>query len=48
MVALTNLEVHNCILNIPHENNKFELYTDNFDEFSFVALKHDLEEIFNV
>ena len=34
MVGLTDLEVYNSIFNITKENNKFELYTDTFDEFS--------------
>ena len=28
--------------------NKFELYTDNFEEFSFTELKADLDEIVNL
>ena len=32
MVGLTSLEVYNSIFNITEEN-KFELYSDNFDEF---------------
>ena len=39
MIGLTSLEVYNSIFNINQENNKFELYTDTFDEFSFTALK---------
>ena len=30
------------------EKNKFELYTDSFDEFSFQELKNELDEILNV
>ena len=37
--------VYNSIFNITHENNNFELYTDNFDDFSFDELKDELEEI---
>ena len=29
-------------------NNKFELYTDTFDEFSSTELKDGLEEILNI
>ena len=35
-------------MNIIEENDKFELYTDNFDEFSFEELKVELEEILNI
>ena len=35
MLGLIDLEVYNFIFIITEENNKFELYTDNFDEFSF-------------
>ena len=48
MLGLTRLEVNNSIFNITEENNKFELYTDTFDEFSFKDLKDALEEIPNV
>ena len=39
MLGLIDLEVYNSIFNITKENNKFELYTDTFDEFSFEELK---------
>ena len=45
MIGLIDLEVYNSIFNITKENNKFELYTDTFDEFSFTELKDELEEI---
>ena len=45
MIGLTDLEVYNSIFNINHTNNKFELYTDTFGEFSFAELKDELEEI---
>ena len=45
MIGLTNLEKYNCIFNIKEQNDKFELYTDNFDEFSFDELKDEVEEI---
>ena len=35
MIGLTSLEVYNSFFNITEENNKFELYTDTFNEFSF-------------
>ena len=39
MLGLIDLEVYNSIFNITKEKNKFELYTDTFDEFSFTELK---------
>ena len=48
MLGLIDLEVYNSIFNITEENNKFELYTDTFDEFSFAELKDELEEILNI
>ena len=48
MLGLINLEVYNSIFNITKENNKFELYTDTFDEFSFEELKDEIEEILNI
>ena len=44
MLGLTDLEVHNSLFNINKTNNKFELYTDTFDKFSFEKLKDELEE----
>ena len=35
MTGLTSLAVYNSVFRIKEENNKFELYTDKFDEFSF-------------
>ena len=48
MMGLIDLEVYNSIFNITKENNKIELYTDTFDEFSFPELKDDVEEILNI
>ena len=48
MLGLIDLEVYNSIFNINKENNKFDLYTDTFDEFSFLELKDELEEILNI
>ena len=48
MLGLIDLEVYNSIFNITKENNKFELYTDTFDEFSFEELKDEVEEILNI
>ena len=48
MLGLIDLEVYNSIFNITKENNKFELYTDTFDEFSFEELKDEVGEILNI
>ena len=36
------------LIAVSEENNKFELDTDTFDEFSFSEFKDEVEEIFNV
>ena len=48
MLGFTDLEVYNSIFIIAKGNNKFELYTDTFDGFSFEELKDELEEIINI
>ena len=48
MLGLTDMEVYNSIFNITKEKNNFELYTDNFDDFSFEELKDEGEEISNI
>ena len=48
MLGLIDLEVYNSIFNITKENNKFELYADTFDEFSFPELKDEIGEILNI
>ena len=48
MLGLIDLEVYNSIFNITKENNRFELYTDTFDEFSFLELKDEFEEILKI
>ena len=48
MLGLIDLEVYNSIFNITKENNKVELYTDTFDEFSFEELKDEIEEILKI
>ena len=48
MLGLTDFEVYKSIFNITKENNKFELYTDTFNEFSFEELKDEVEEIPNI
>ena len=48
MLGLIDLEIYNSIFNITKENNKFKLYTDTFDEYSFEELKDEVEEILNI
>ena len=48
MLGLSDLEVYNSIFYITDEINKFELYTDTFDECSFDELKDEVEEILNI
>ena len=50
MIGLIDLEVYNSIFNITEENNKFELYIDNFDDefFSYTELKDEIAEILNI
>ena len=48
MLGLIDLEVYNSVFNITKENNKCELYTDTFDEFSFTELKDELEKLLNI
>ena len=45
MLGLIDREVYNSIFNITKGNNKFEIYTDTFDKFSFLESKNELEEI---
>ena len=48
MIGLTSLEVYNSIFKITEHNNQCELYTDFFDEFSFMERKDELEEIIDI
>ena len=48
MDGLTSLEVYKNIFNITEENNKFELYTDTFDEISFIKLKGEVAKILHI
>ena len=48
MIGLTSLEIYNSFFNITEHNNKFKLYTDFNDEFTFMELKNELEEIFDI
>ena len=48
MLGLTSLEVYNSTFNITEKNNKFELYTDTFEESSFEELKDEIEQILNI
>ena len=46
MIGLTSLELYNSTYNIIEENNKFELYTDNFESyFSFNEIKDKAAEM---
>ena len=47
MMGLTSFEVYNSILK-KNKNNKLELYTDAYTEFTFMESKDELEEIFDV
>ena len=47
MIGLKSLEVYESIYNINTTNNKVELYTDTFYDFSFEELKDEVEEILN-
>ena len=48
MVGLSSLEVYNPFFNTTEENNKFEIYTNTFDEFSFAELKDEVEDILDI
>ena len=47
MIGLKSLEMYTSIFNI-NAKSKFELYTDNFDEFSLEELKDEQEEILSI
>ena len=47
MIGLISLEVYISIFKI-NQGNKFEFYTDTFDEVSFTQLKDELEEILDI
>ena len=48
MLWLIDLEVYNSFFNMTKENNKFELYVDTFDEFSFTELEDEVGEILGI
>ena len=48
MIRLTSLEVFKSVFIITEKNNKFELYTNTFDEYFFEELKDEPEEIFSI
>ena len=48
MIGSPCLELYNSFFNKLEENTKLEIFTDNFDEFSFEKLKDELEEIFSI
>ena len=45
MIGLKSLKVYNSIFKISELKNKFEVFTYTFDEFSFIELNDELEEI---
>ena len=47
-ISLTSLEVYNSTSNFAEKYNKFELYTDNFNEFSYEEFKYELENILSI
>ena len=48
MIGLTSLKIYKSFFNKTDENDKIELYTENFDEFSMPELEVGLEEMFDV
>ena len=48
MLGLTVSELYKSIFKITEENNKFEFYTDTFDEFSLEELKDELAETLGI
>ena len=48
MIGLTSLEVYKSIFDKTEQNDKIELYTDIYNEFTFMGLKDELEEILNI
>ena len=47
MIRLTALEVYISIFNMTKQNKKFELYADVYNEFTFMKLEEELDEIFD-
>ena len=47
-MGLRSLEVYSSIFSIAEQSNKFEFFTDTFDEISFEELKDELEEILSL
>ena len=47
-MGILSLKLYNSIFNKTEQINKFELYIDNFDEFSFEELKDELVEILRI
>ena len=48
LLELISLAVHNSLFLSKYQNNKFEFYTDTFDEISFEELKIGLEGLDNI
>ena len=44
MLALTSVQVNFSFFNLIEGKDKFDLYTDTFDKFSFEELKDELEQ----
>ena len=45
MIASTGLEVYNAVFKTSDKNNKFEVFTNNFDQFSYAPLKNGVAGI---
>ena len=45
MIGLNSLEIYNFLFDKTEENNQFEIYTNNFHEFSFTERKDEFQEI---
>ena len=48
MIGLITLDVYSSIFNITEPSEKFQLYTDTFDEFLFEELKGEFEDIVDI
>ena len=48
MIGLIDLEIYNSIFYITEENNKFMIYLDTFDKFSFRELENEVGEILGI
>ena len=48
MIGLKGLEIYLSTFIINTTNNKFGMYTDSFDKFSFQGSKEELEEMLSI